>query len=110
MFARSARVLFKSTPSLVLNDSSLVFLTTARIYAELHHVKVGGCAFIHSVLCDDLWLCFKSNSAFTNKFLKMKKIKTSNISYVFSQTTLDIAIDEWVDSEQQKHPKKKTLS
>jgi len=40
----------------------------------------------------------------------MKKIKTSNISYVFSQTTLDIAIDEWVDSEQQKHPKKKTLS
>ncbi len=36
----------------------------------------------------------------------MKKIKTSNISYVFSQTTLDIAIDEWVESEQEKYPKK----
>ena len=40
----------------------------------------------------------------------MKKIKTSNISYVFSQTTLDIAIDEWVESEQkneqEKHPEK----
>jgi len=34
-----------------LNDSSLAFLTTARIYAELHdvykhHVKVGGCALV----------------------------------------------------------------
>ena len=42
----------------------------------------------------------------------MKKIKTSNISYVFSQKTLNIAIDEWVESkqegekegEQEKHP------
>jgi len=38
-------------PLPLLNDSSLVFLTTARIYARLHddwriikhHVKVGGC-------------------------------------------------------------------
>ncbi len=40
----------------------------------------------------------------------MKKIKTSNISYVFSQTTLDIAIDEWVEyeqkNEQEKYPEK----
>ena len=57
--ASFARVLFKSTvllslsntPSLVLNDSSLAFLTTVRIYAKLHDVlridshavKVGGC-------------------------------------------------------------------
>jgi len=44
-------IVIKHTPPL-LNDSSLVFLTTARIYARLHddlrvikhHVKVGGCA------------------------------------------------------------------
>jgi len=44
----------------------------------------------------------------SQQVLKMKKIKTSNISYVFSQTTLDIAIDEWSDNEQEKHPEKES--
>ena len=36
----------------------------------------------------------------------MKKTKTSNTSYVFSQATLNIAIDEWIENEQEKHPEK----
>ena len=49
-------------PLPLLNDSSLVFLTTARIYARLHddwriikhHVKVGGCAslFISNIFIE----------------------------------------------------------
>ena len=40
----------------------------------------------------------------------MKKIKTSNTSYVFNQTTLDIAIDEWIESEQKnEHEKEDAL-
>ena len=38
----------------------------------------------------------------------MKKIKTSNISYVFSQKTLNIAIDEWIESEQQQEDEKES--
>ncbi len=35
----------------------------------------------------------------------MTKIKTSNISYVFSQNTLNIAIDEWIECEQESEHK-----